>query len=526
MSHAIRTDLATRARYAQGGGVHRIIPAAVARPRDSRELDDALAWAAARGLPITARGAGSSMGGGALGEGLVLDLTTFQATAACQLDAGAHRAVVAPCLSLGSLDEAARPHGLRLGPDPSSAAWATVGGVIGTNAAGPRSYRAGAMDRWVDALTLHTADGPLHLVRGGPADPGHPVVQRFTRDVLPMLARDQAAIERRWPRTRKNSLGYGLDRYWRSGDLLDLVIGSEGTLGVVTGATLRLEPVPAHQAGLRIELASRDLLPHVLEMLEEWQPVAIELLDRSFLGVVDRGDPGVAAMLLVEFEADDPRALVARVRSCGDRVASLAHQVDAARDRAERAELWAIRHAASPVLAGIRDGRRSLQVVEDGCVPVAQLARYLDAVESACREGAVDVVIFGHAGDGHVHVNLLPDLTVPDWLSRVGAILDRVTEAVIALGGTPAGEHGVGRLRAPLVERVLGPEALAAFRAIRQAFDPSGRWNPGVIVPEGHPALSRLKVGDQAAPLPPGVADALQRIEEERRWGESRWDGA
>jgi FAD/FMN-containing dehydrogenase len=136
----------------------------------------------------------------------------------------------------------------------------------------------------------------------------------------------------------------------------------------------------------------------------------------------------------------------------------------------------------------------------------------------------MEAVMFGHAGDGHVHVNLLPDIGTPDWLVRVEAIWQRVTAALLELGGTPAGEHGAGRLRAGQLEQFLGPEAMACFGAIKRAFDPQDLFNPGVIVPDGRDPLADLKVGPQAAALPTGQEDALRRIEEQRRWGESRWE--
>jgi FAD/FMN-containing dehydrogenase len=202
----------------------------------------------------------------------------------------------------------------------------------------------------------------------------------------------------------------------------------------------------------------------------------------------------------------------------------LALDVRIARGDTEIDELWAIRHGASAALAAIADGRRSLQVVEDGCVPPLALADYLDAVDSASRSSGIDAIMFGHAGDGHVHVNLLPDPHEHGWLDRVREIYRAVNEALLRLGGTPAGEHGAGRLRAGSLEALLGPEAMACFAAIKRAFDPDGRFNPGVILPDGHDPFDRLKVGANAPLLPEGIEAELRRIEEQRRWGESRWD--
>ncbi len=528
----IRTDPLTRARYSQGGGIQRLIPAAVARPRDTRELAAAIARARAESLPITPRGAGSAMDGSSIGSGLVLDLTEFDRDAAPVIDPARRIIRVRPGVSLGEVARLTEQHSLRLGPDPSSAPWATVGGAISTNAAGPRSYRLGAMDGWVTSVELMTADGPLTLNRNSRPDPDHPVVRRFERDARPLLAANRDAVAARWPTTRKNSAGYALDRWWNSEHLLDLVVGSEGTLGVITGATLRLEPIPPHRAALRIALDSRHALPAAIAALEPARPTTIELLDQSFLRLVahrldhDHRSPpwqDVAALLLVDIEAGDTADLDRRVAAANDAVAGLAIDQRIGRDPEEIGELWSIRHAASPILAAIRDGRRSLQVIEDGCVPPAQLGAYLDAVDAACRAQAVDAVMFGHAGDGHVHVNLLPDLNRDDWLERVRRIFADVNAALLRLGGTASGEHGTGRLRAATLGARLGPEAIACFRAIKRAFDPEGLFNPGVILDDGSDPFGSLKVGDEAEPLPDGIAEELRLIEAERRWEESRW---
>ena len=271
-------------------------------------------------------------------------------------------------------------------------------------------------------------------------------------------------------------------------------------------------------------LATRAALPAVIEVLREADAVRIEFLDASFLAIAQgAGTQHAAAVLLVDLEDDDPERLLERLTALTDRLTVIGPEiaeVEQALDSAGIHALWAIRHGASSRLAALADGRRSLQVIEDGCVPVERLAEYLDAVEAACTRQAVDVVLFGHAGDGHVHVNLLPDVTVPGWLERVRAIFDEVNAALLRLGGTPAGEHGAGRLRAGLIERFLGPEAMAGFRAVKAAFDPDDAWNPGVILPAADDPFVHLKVGDGAVALPEGMADAWRRMEAEARWGE------
>jgi FAD/FMN-containing dehydrogenase len=178
------------------------------------------------------------------------------------------------------------------------------------------------------------------------------------------------------------------------------------------------------------------------------------------------------------------------------------------------------------MLASLGDGRSSLQVIEDGCVPPARLVEYLDAIDTATTRQRIDAVLFGHAGDGHVHVNLLPNLLEADWLVRVRGVFDEVTAAVIRLGGTTSGEHGTGRLRAGTLAPLYGERVMTVFRAVKQAFDPEGLWNPGVILGDGTDPLQRLKVGSDAAELPEGIAEQLRAITTGATWGENRWVGA
>lgn len=524
---APRTDLATRARYSQAGGIHRIVPAGVARPATLDELASVLDWARERGLAITPRGAGTAMDGGSVGDGLVLDLTGLDAP--LEIDRNGMRARVGAGVRLRDLQAAAMAAGLRYGPEPSSARWATVGGMLGTNAAGARTFRLGPAADWVEELSLLTADGPMQLSRASDGDPSHPVVRRMRESVLPLVERHAATIRARSPSVRKDTAGYRLVPWLDSGRLIDLVIGSEGTLGIVTEATLRLEPIPVASGTLRVVLETRAAIPAAVEALVPADPSAIELLDASFLklvaahGVREASWDGAGAVLLVEIEGNSPGAVRDRVAEATRALAPVAREVHTAHDAEEAAALWSLRHEASPVLAALADGRRSLQVIEDGCVPLAALPAYLDTIAAACRDAAMDVVMFGHAGDGHVHVNLLPDLDRPDWLTAVRGIYERVSEAVIALGGTPAGEHGAGRLRAPLLEALLGPEALGVMAAVKAAFDPTDRMNPGVILDAAPDPLTRLKVGDNRTMIPSEVEAELEAIERERRWDAERW---
>ena len=522
-----RTDARARAAYAEGAGIYRILPQAIARPADPADLRSLISWAAEHRVALVPRGAGSGMGGGNVGEGVVVDLTGM-AERRLEVDPPARRAVTSAAVVLAELTAAAAPFGLRLPPDPSSGRWATLGGMVSTNAAGARSVHYGSVRRWVEALTLMTADGESVRLGRGTAGRAQ-ALDRFEREAAPRIRAASRLIADRFPRTRKNSSGYALDAYLASGDVLDLIIGAEGTLGIVAEIEWRLDPVPSYRAGLRVHLASLNHLGDAVAALSQSTPSALELLDRSFLDLLGSDTlsgvglgPETEAVLLVELERSDPESLHRDLSRASRRVAGWATHIDTAPSPTEAERLWAIRHAASPILAGLPENRRSLQVIEDGCVPVQRMGEYIVAVRQAAARHDLPVVMFGHAGDGHLHVNLLPELAREGWESAVSGLFQEVTDAVIRLGGTLSGEHGDGRLRAGALGDVYGPEVMELFHRVKTAFDPLGIFNPGIILPSGEPPISRLKVGQNAVPIAPDVQRFLREIELTGGYGRSR----
>jgi len=501
------TDARIRAAYAEGAGIYRIVPSAVAIPRDVDELAALVRWAAATRTPLVPRGAGSGMPGGNVGSGVVVDLTRGFPQLA--LDPERRLARAGASVTWAALNDASRPYGLRLPPDPSSGAFATSGGMVATNAAGPRSVRYGSVRRWVEAVEVVEADGTVRTVRRG-AGSG----ERFA-----LTADSRRLIAERFPRTRKNSSGYALDWFAESGDELDLLVGSEGTLAIVTAVHWRLDPIPADLAGAALGFSDLGALGEAVPFLVSLNPSALELLDASFLRLIPNA-PLHAVLLLIEFERETAAAARGVV---GDAVRGLKHQVvhvETALDRAGLDRLWEVRRLASPALARLPTTQRSLQVIEDGCVPLERLGEYIAGLRAAAERRGVPVAIFGHAGDGHVHVNALPDTTSSGWRAALERLFADGTDLLVRLGGVPAGEHGVGRLRAGLLERVYGAEVMALFRAVKRAYDPLSILNPGVIIPAADwTPLAALKVGEGAAPIPDDIATRLRDIERNAAWG-------
>jgi FAD/FMN-containing dehydrogenase len=501
-----------RAAYAEGAGVYRILPAAVAVPRGVEELQRLVRWAAASDVPLVPRGAGSGMAGGNVGPGVVVDLS--QGFRWIAPNWPRQTVWAGASTTWAELTAAGQSFGLRLPPDPSSGAFATSGGMVSTNAAGPRSVRSGSVRHWVEAIEIIGGDGEARRISRG-AGSG----ERF-----PLSPDQRRLVETRFPKTRKNSAGYALDRFAASGDELDLLIGSEGTLAFVTAVEWRFEPIPADAAGVALGFDRLDQLVEAVPYLVALNPSAVELLDRTLLDFVkDAGGTdlpaGLEGLLIVEFERETQaaaRGVVGdAVRGLRDRTAHVATAVD----RAGLETLWKVRRLASPALARLPETRRSLQVIEDGCVPLERFGDYVAGIRAASGRRGVPVAIFGHAGDGHVHVNALPDITTPGWREALGGLYHDAAELLLTLGGTPSGEHGVGRLRAGLLERFYGSEVMSLFRALKESYDPRGILNPGVILPAPDwTALADLKVGAAAAQLPDDIAVRLRDVERTAGW--------
>jgi len=552
-----RTDDTARALYSEGAGIYRVLPAAVAVPRDVDDLVALVRWTRQTGMPLVPRGAGSGMAGGNVGPGVVVDLTQGFAEPPA-IDAAARTARAGAAVIYRTLCDAAAVHGLVLPPDPASGKFCTLGGMVGTNAAGPHTLKYGAMRRWVRALEFVTADGEAGRTDpqadrrtggeaaadasglGAPRDGRAPCVpsdrpsaprpgrehraavteaeRRFLRDVAPEIRRQAPALAAAVPHTPKNSSGYDLPGFARTGDITNLLVGSEGTLALVTAVEVALAPLAERRTTLLVALrALEDVGPAVLALLPH-EPSALELMDRTYLDFVQASThrplpAGTEAVLLVEFEGEDGADAAGAVEA-------LSLATERADDPAAVEKIWELRHLASPILARMPDETRSLQLVEDGCVPVQRLGAYIAALRETARRHGFRIVVFGHAGDGHLHANVIADVRAPDLVQRLATCLDEVTAAQIALGGTPSGEHGDGRLRAPYLEQTFGATYAALCRKVKDAWDPAGILNPGVVVPVpgARPLDLPLKVGLSAPPIPAAVAEHLRRIERDAAW--------
>ncbi len=374
---------------------------------------------------------------------------------------------------------------------PSSSRWCSVGGMVANNAAGPRSFRYGATHAWVEAVEGYFAWG--EPFRAGPdgrsAEPFDRLHASLAASIRPAGKRPIDG----WPSVRKNASGYGLDRFLPSGNPTDLLVGSEGTLAVITTVELRFAPLPDDRGLAVVPVFSAGELAELAGVADEAGATACEFLGRRYLELARPRlhaalrDLARGAFALVILEVTGSPGEVSEelgvLTERGGRAALVTRDPDEAKG------LWALRRTASPVIAREAEaGRFSTQFIEDSVVPPSQLATYLVELERILGEVRLDAVTFGHAGDANVHVNPLVPTRDEDWRVRVREAFEAVIELVASTGGTLSGEHGDGRLRAPMLPRIWSPAWIRAFTEVKETLDPRGILNPGVILPrEGGP---------------------------------------
>src|SRR6266704_2951237 len=527
-----REDALARAVYSEAAGIGRAIPAAVAVPVDAEDVVVLVKWAAETKTSLIPRGSGSSMSGAAIGTGVVVDLSRINHLG--RIDERDQTVWVEPGVLWSTLDVAARRKGLRFPVDPSSGSFCTLGGMVSTNAAGPHSLRYGSTRPWVNAIDCVFSDGDRAVItRGEEAPKRITAIARFLRDVHGAIVSSDTRRPILHLGVRKESSGYAIHDYAAKADLVDLLVGSEGTLAIIVSVQLKLSPLPGATSSVLGSFPSLEQATAAATKAVEAGASACELLDKTFLAYAVSSQPadtsfsermeGATAILLAEVEGDSADAAAAGAQDLAKAFReSGAKEVDVALTPAAENELWELRHAASPILAGLEHST-SMQFIEDGAVPLPKLPDYVKGVRAALAEREVSGVMFGHAGDAHVHVNPLIDVSQPDWRDKVARLLEDVVALTARLGGTLAGEHGDGRIRTPLLNRVWHKEAIRTFGLVKKAFDPANIFNPGVKVPvKDQKAIGDIKYDPALPPLPEKARAALDDVVRARAYDRFR----
>ncbi|REJ37759.1 MAG: FAD-binding oxidoreductase, partial [Bacillota bacterium] len=515
----VRADPFTRYLYSTDGSIYEIEPLGVAFPRHEDDVIAIARWAAEHGVALLPRGAGTSLAGQTVGRALVLDFTKHM-NRILDLDVESRTMTVEPGVVADHLNLRAGRQGLRWAPDPSTSNRATVGGMIGNNSSGAHSIRYGMTADCLDSLRVVLAGGQVIETRplrvDGPElaavlarrDPNDREAAIY-REVLAVAKEYAADIAARYPQAPRNASGYDLKKAVRNGhvDLTRLVCGSEGTLGIVTRAVLRLEPRPPARALAVLVYDDIVTAMEAVEPLRGQDVSAIELIDRALLDLarltpyraVAEAFPGVTqAVLAVEVEGDDAGQVgdaAARLAELGRRELG-ALQAEALVDPAAQRRLWAMRKAAVPIMYRMPGDAKPVPFIEDMAVPPRALPDYVRGLKELFAGYGVDSVIYAHAGDGCLHIRPVLNLKDPADVEKMARLAADACRLVLSLGGSMTGEHGDGLSRSQWIRIQYGERLYEAFRRVKQAFDPQGIMNPGKIVADDPDLRRHLRYGN------------------------------
>ena len=521
ISGEVRDDPVTRLLYSTDASIYQVEPLGVVFPRTPDELAAAVEISRSFGVPILARGAGSSLAGQAVGAALILDCSRYLKKILA-IDPEARTATVEPGVILNALNRAAGWHGLQFGPDPASAERATVGGSLANNASGSHSILYGmAADHLLSAEVV-LSDGSLaafedlSLEEAWRRSAGQGIEASLYRAALHIRKQTAEAIRQRWPRTWRRASGYNLNYLipwtpasppsWGSGNfetdlpyppvaegrlnLAPLLAGSEGGLAVIRRATLRLVPVPVATALGVLPFSSIPAACDAVPALLEHNPSAVELIPQTLIQLA-RSVPAYAsqlawvdelgikggppAVLVVEFSGDDPQQVRAQVKALGPGVLLAAGP-------AEQRQVWAVRKVGLGLLMSRAGDVKPWSFIEDLSVPVERLGEFVREMEAIMAAHGTHANFYAHASAGCLHIRPLLSLKTVEGVTALRAIATQAVSLTIRLGGAVSGEHGDGLARSEWLERLYGPEITSAFRELKRAADPDWLLNPGKIV--------------------------------------------
>ncbi|MBK6489474.1 MAG: FAD-binding protein [Gemmatimonadetes bacterium] len=496
----VRFDAYTRHLYSTDASLYAIEPLGVVSPRDADDVVAVVETAARFGVPVLPRGGGTSLAGQTVGAAVVLDFSHHM-HAIVAIDAEARVARVQPGVVQDDLNRAVAPHGLFFAPDTSTANRATLGGMVGNNSCGMRSAHYGMTIDHVSALDVVWSDAtrgtcaPVSSEEVARRARGDTLEGRLYRDLPALVARHDAAIRRDIPAFWRRSGGYRLERLLPERgefNLANAIVGSEGTLALVTEAVVQLVPQPRAVVAVAGHFVSVSAAIEANEDARACGAAAIELVDQFILDLARRspihgglvamlhGTPG--AVLFVEFHGDT----AAECRSAAERLEALwrahghGYATLRAETAAERKRFQELRKAGNGMLQAAGQGReRSLAFVEDTAVDPMHLAEYTSRFAALLARHGLRAGFYGHASAGCLHIRPFMDLTRPGSVATLRAVAEEVLGLVQEFGGMNSSEHGDGLVRSEFNERFFGRDVYGAMREVKGLFDPLNRLNPG-----------------------------------------------
>lgn len=500
----VLTSSDARKYFATDGSVFTITPSVIAYPRNENDVRKIarFTWQLAergRVIPITARGKGSDQAGAALGSGIMVAFPAHM-NKIVELDGKSGNVVIEPGIVYGQLQQTLHTHGRFLPPYPSSIDFSTLGGAIANNAAGEKTVKYGSTRDYVRGLRVVLANGEVIETRrlskrelskkmGLSSFEGEVYrnLDKLIEDHKDLIKQIDLAVT-------KNSAGYDIVDVKQKGsfDLTPLIVGSQGTLGIVTEATLGTEPYNPQTtliAAFFDDLKAAENAVLDLRKLPEI-PSALEMVDENLLNFIDEHFPnqlkGIVnkpfhkLVLLIEFDNGNDRTRKKLTKRAIKILNKYGAEYQMETNPEEKEKLWKIRHSAASAITHTDGSKKALPIVEDGIVPLNRFTEYIDGVYAIFDKYKLKIALWGHAGNANLHMQPFLDLGAVGDRQKVFKIIDEYYNLVISLGGSTSGEHSDGRLRAPYLAKLYGDQVYELFRKIKAIFDPYGTLNPGV----------------------------------------------
>ena len=464
--------------YSVDASHYQITPEAVVCPVDASDVQELCRYSSSRQVPLTARGAGTGLLGQSLSDGIILDFTKHMNKI---IEVDKDHVIAQPGVVKAVLDNELRNHGKFLPPDPASSNYCTLGGMIANNSSGIHCLGYGNTIDFVDGVSLVYADG----TEGYADSNGHDErLEKLKGVLLPNVN----IVQNGFPKVNKNSCGYRLDSLFHHDSYLPhkLFAASEGTLGMVVSAKLRIMDLPEHRCML--VLGFDDLIEAVsaVPKILRFFPVALEMMDHTVVSDA-RETRDAGCLLFVEFAGS--RALAEqRCVECEDMMKKTCSVLEYASDETSLSRIWGARKGALNNIMKLTMGsRKPVGLVEDTVVPPRFLEEHVAALLQEYRQNKMEYVMYGHVGDGNVHTRPLIDLESPAQMMLMNSVADNVFRRVAKRGGSITGEHGDGIARSPYIALLYGQAIMNLFQRVKELFDPQYLLNPGKKVPAARP---------------------------------------
>lgn len=489
--------------FATDGSVFTKMPSAVIYPKSTSDVQHTVALAAkeavksSKKFTLTARGKGTDQAGAALGDGAMV---VFPAHMNKLLKITKDTVTVQPGILFGALQKILHSHGRFLPFYPSSMEFASMGGAVANNTCGEMTYKYGSTADWVESMKVVLDDGSvietkrlsrreLNRKKGLMTREGD-----IYRGIDGLLQDNSALIASSQPHTSKNSAGYRLSHIKGkrgSFDLNQLFIGAQGTLGMITQITFRTAPYQHHTSLTVGYFDSLDKASEAVMKIHKHKPAAMEIVDYYLLKFLQENQPETLEGLVPEGELPKAIVLIEYDNQSHLRQNMLAKRTEKVLEKLATSHLtttdprtehrlWAIRHSAAAVIWMVKGNKKALPIIEDGCVPVERMPEFLEAVYKMLKKHKLEIAVWGHAGDANFHMQPFMDLSKAPDRKKVFQVMDEFYNLAIKMGGTTAGEHNDGLLRAPYLEKLYGSDMYDVFKQVKKICDPQDILNPGI----------------------------------------------